>query len=205
MKPIHIFDIENYMVEYDNLFKHITDNHSITLNCNYLTLGSAPLSAASPFYPYANLPIKDACSCAQRLVHVSKDRIWNCGSVPMQTACSFYKPDMYLISDKTFIDLAGKELHYSLIRCRLSSSYLYFVYSKTEREVKNYYSVPFETQENTSDFVGLQIFEQIMSEIHNNIVSSFKDTLADANKEEDFSVSIKTKNNSFLLSLVSVD
>jgi len=202
MKPINIFDIENYIFLYQPLLEIISNDSAHSSLCAHYTSSKMPIKYAAINYPFANLPQKNSCFSLDRLAQVDKRKIWNCPEHP-QMACPFYRYDVFQIFQSSLFDSVGKEIIYTLICNRNKNGYIYYIYNLTERSVKQIYSIPY-VQEDLNE-KAIVIFKEYIDEVYNAAVSSFEPDYFSTNKEEEILVSEKQRSNSFLLSLVSVD
>ena len=202
MKPINIFDIEDYVSVYQPLLEIIVNDPAHTSLCSHYTTSKMPIEYAATNYPFANLPQKNSCFSLDRLSQVDKNKVWNCPD-SHQTNCSYYRFDLYKIFDLSFSDSVDKQSSYSLIRSRKMNGYMYYIYSITDKSLKQHFIIPYNQQD--LDQKAISIFKEYISEIYNSDVSSFKLDQPFTAKEEQTLVSEKQKTNSFLLSLVSVD
>ena len=202
MKPINIFDIEDYLLSYQPLIEFILNDPAHSSLCAHYTSSKMPIEYASANYPFANLPQKNSCFSLDRLAQVDKNKVWNCPE-SHQTSCSYYRLDVDKIFDLSFSDSADRKSSYALVRNRRMNGYMYYIYSITDKSLKQSFTIPYDQQD--LDQKAVSIFEEYISQIYNSDVSSFQINNDFASKEEETLVSEKQKNKSFLLSLVSVD
>ena len=202
MKPINIFDIDNYIQDYLPVVEYINTKQGAMPYCSHFTSSKNPIEYASSDYVFANLPIKNSCSSSDRLAQVSMNRIWTCPDANVQVSCSYYRADVYKISTTSLFDAVGSEIVYDLIKLRNQHGYTYFIYNKTRKNITQIYTISYEND--LIDDKAIEIFKQHLSESYDS-VSSFITDYAFNVIEKDFSVPQNQKENSFLLSLVSTE
>ncbi len=204
MKPIHLYDIENYFEDYSVVLNYVLNLNLTELGplCSNYTSSKMSIENAAVSYKFANLPLKNSCSSLERLSQVDKNRIWACPEPSSQSNCSYYCPDVYEIFQSSLVDLVEKEIVYCLIKIRSTIGYNYLIYNKTQKQIVQTYIISFE--EDILDQKAISVFQDYLSECYNSFVSSYK--TKDYFNEETLVLS-KTKNKfkSFLLSLVSSD
>lgn len=202
MKPVLLYNIENYVTDYFPILEYMTNPLFLTPRCLHYTSGKNSIDHASVNYPFANLPTRNSCSSPTRLAQVSMNKIWSCPEASSQPSCSYYTADVHEVFVSSLFDAVGSEIVYSLIKIRNKEGYTYLIYNKTKKIITQSYI--FEYTHDLIDDKAIEIFKQHLKESYDS-VSSFIPDYVFTPIETSALVSQNQKENSFLLSLVSTE